>query len=68
MREQKLYICEKCGTQYKEKDKAVRCEKMHKSHVKINNAAYHACKCEADGYPDRVEIEFSDGSKKWYKK
>lgn len=67
MKEQKLYVCELCETQYKDKQKAIACENMHKKPVKVGNAAYHACKCDADGYPDRVEIEFSDGSKKWYK-
>ena len=29
MKEQKLYVCEFCGTQYKEKQSALNCEKNH---------------------------------------
>lgn len=62
MKELKLFICEYCGTQYKDKEKAKQCEKSHNFATGISNAAYHA---NAD-YPDRVqdvsmlEIKFGD--------
>lgn len=64
MKEQKLYVCELCGTQYKDKDKALECEEVHKVIGKIKNVSYHA----NGDYPDRVEISFSDGKRIWYKR
>ena len=68
MKEQKLYVCEYCGTQYKNKDNALTCEARHHPPVKIINAAYHAAKSVDDGYPDRIEVKFSDGKTIWYKR
>lgn len=64
MREQKLYICDYCGTQYKEKVRCAECEKSHIRITKIRDINYHAC----GKYPDRVEIVFDDGSFAYYKK
>lgn len=68
MKEQKLYVCEFCGTQYKEKQSALNCEKNHKIPSGITKTKYHAAKCVEDGYPDRIEIKFNDGKTIWYKK
>ena len=64
MKEQKLYMCEYCGTQYKEKNKALDCEYIHKDAKNVKDAQYHA----GGDYPDRVEITFHDGTSRWYKK
>lgn len=64
MKELKLYMCEHCGTQYKEKEAAKDCEKTHKVVIDIIDASYHA---KAD-YPDRVRVKFSDGTFYWYKR
>lgn len=64
MKEQKLYLCEYCGTQYKEKQKALNCEKIHKKISGVKDSRYHA----NGDIPDRVEISFSDGSSIWYKR
>ncbi len=64
MKEQKLYVCDFCGTQYKDKKKAMACEKGHKLIARINNEGYHA----GGELPDRVEVEFTDGSRCWYKR
>ena len=64
MKEQKLYLCEYCGTQYKDKKKAVECEERHKLAKEVKNASYHAG-CD---FPDRVEVEFTDGTRCWYKR
>lgn len=64
MKEQKLYVCEYCGTQYKEKEKALACEGKHKKATGIKDTRSHA---GAD-YPDRVEVAFSDGTSQWYKR
>jgi len=68
MKEQKLYVCEYCGTQYTEKSKALSCERNHHFPIKIKDKRYHAAKCSNDGYPDRIEINFEDGKSIWYKK
>lgn len=64
MKEQKLYVCEYCGTQYKEKEKALNCEKAHSKKPTIKDARYHA-NCD---FPDRVEIVFESGKSMWYKR
>ena len=64
MREQKLYICDYCGTQYKEKARCVECEETHVKISKIRDVRYHA----GGKYPDRVEVVFDDGSLAYYKR
>lgn len=64
MKELKLFVCDSCGTQYKDREKAKQCEKSHNYAKEIANAAYHA---NAD-YPDRIEVCFLDGKKIWYKR
>ena len=68
MKEQKLYVCEFCGTQYKEKSKALECEKNHHVPKTMRQPQYHVVKCSQDGYPDRIEIVFEDGKTIWYKR
>lgn len=63
MKEQKLYVCDFCGTQYTDKEKALICEKGHEMPKRISDVRYHA----GGDFPDRVEIEFTDGSRCWYK-
>lgn len=64
MKELKLFICELCGTQYKEKYNAEKCERTHLHVEDINQEKYHA----NGEYPDRIEIQFMDGKKIWYKR
>ena len=64
MKEQKIYVCELCETQYKEKSEALKCESGHKVAKKIDKSSYHA-KCD---FPDRVVVEFIDGSRCFYKR
>lgn len=68
MKEQKLYVCEFCNTQYKDKQSALNCEKNHHTPKTIRQSQYHAVKCSQDGYPDRIEIVFDDGKALWYKR
>lgn len=67
MKEQTLYICEFCGTQYKEKSKALGCEKNHHTPKAMGQLKYHAAKCSQDGYPERIEVAFENGVV-WYKR
>jgi hypothetical protein len=68
MKEQTLYICEFCNTQYKSKQAALDCEKYHHTAKTMRQPQYHAAKCSQDGYPDRIEIVFDDGKTIWYKR
>ena len=68
MKEQKLYVCEFCGTQYKNKQSALNCEKNHCTPVEMRQSRYHAAKNPSDGYPDRIEIVFNNGEAIWYKR
>lgn len=64
MKELKLFVCEHCGTQYKEKEKAKECEKKHTIPMEIKDSRYHSM----SQYPDKVEVKFTDGSTCWYKR
>ena len=61
MKEVIFYECELCHTQYKDKEKALRCEQNHHKPVRFEYCRYHATKCSDDGYPDYIEIVFEDG-------
>lgn len=45
MKEQKIYVCEFCNTQYKNKQSALDCEKNHHAPKTIRQPQYHAAKC-----------------------
>lgn len=66
MKEQKLYVCEFCGTQYGDKSKAKICEDNHKKCKKIIDTKYLAYKSDNTGRPHKVCVEFDDGSTQWY--
>lgn len=68
MKEQKLYVCEFCGTQYGVKQKALDCEKSHHTPKSMRRAQYHTAKCSQDGYPDRIEVVFDNGEVLQYKR
>ena len=62
------YICEICGTEYNDKGMCIRCEKGHKTPVKILRARYLPITNNALGIPSSIEIEFDNGSKFEYKR
>lgn len=64
MIETKLYICEYCGTQYKEKAKAEKCEATHLKKPKVKDMRNHAM----NDVPDKIEIVFENGKSIWYKR
>lgn len=68
MKEQKLYVCEFCNTQFKNKEEALKCESYHSTPKKMRFPQYHRALYENDGYPDRIEIVFDNGKTIWYKK
>lgn len=66
MKEVKHYICEICGTEYNDKNKASDCERSHKTPTEITDMRYLSKSQNLKGYPHKIEIKFADGSKKWY--
>lgn len=68
MKEQKLYICEYCGTSYKDKLKCKECEKGHKQVVKIENCNYTSINSDKTGYPSRINVTMNDGKTVTYKR
>lgn len=65
MKSLQLFICEHCGTQYKDKKEAIKCENSHKTALEIHDMRFHACK-DAGNYPDKIEVKMSDEKLIWY--
>ena len=68
MRELKLYCCEFCGTNYRDKESAKTCEKNHKMPRKYTPTKWKPRSVEASGYPLEIIAEFSNGEKVKYEK
>lgn len=60
-----LYVCEHCGTKYKDKNECKKCESNHRAALEIHDMRFHACK-DSDNYPDKVELKMADGKMIWY--
>lgn len=65
MKSLQLYVCEHCGTQYKDKNECKKCEDSHKVALEIHDMRFHACK-DSGNYPDKVELKMADGKMIWY--
>jgi hypothetical protein len=63
MTKKELYTCDICHTDYCNKETALQCEKDHFKCVKITDARYIA----HFKLPHKIEVEFSDGTRRWYK-
>lgn len=68
MRKIERYVCEMCGTEYKDKLSAEKCEKCHKNAVAIIRSRYVSQSQNGAGYPVAVEIQMSDGTFQTYKR
>ena len=44
MKSLQLYVCEHCGTKYKDKNECKKCEDSHKVALEIHDMRFHACK------------------------
>ena len=62
-----LFICNHCGTQYKEKDDCKKCETSHIMPIEIKQQRFHAQK-DTKNYPDKIEIKMADGKTVWYRR
>ena len=56
MKELKLYLCEHCGTQYKNKTEAKKCEDSHKTKLKIKGMKFVSYKNNHTGFPIVLEV------------
>lgn len=68
MKQIALYVCERCGTQFANKLDAQNCENNHKVPVGIKRANYVSIGIDKTGYPNRINVAFSDGSELYYKR
>lgn len=68
MKELKLYQCEICGTQYKNKADCKECEKRHIKAKKITDTRYLNFKNDNTGYPVSITVEMEDGFTITYKR
>lgn len=68
MKELKLYQCEICGTQYKEKNECKECEKRHIQPKKITGTRHLSYKKNQKGYPVSITVEMEDGNTVTYKR
>lgn len=68
MKEQKLYVCEFCNTQFKDKESALKCENNHHTPREMIKSYYYRADCQQDGYPKKIEIMFDDGKTLIYKR
>lgn len=68
MKEQTIYVCEFCNTQFKKREDAIGCERYHHKANKIVGSKYHRAVSSSDGYPDTLKIEFDDGKTVDYRK
>ena len=69
MKEKRVYICEKCGSQYDSGLDAEECESTHIMPVSVDCKNVHFCR-PSDGpefrYPLRIRINMEDGRKVTY--
>lgn len=63
MTKKELYACDLCHAVYQNEDGALNCEKDHLKCVKITDVRYD----KHFKIPHKIEVEFSDGTKHWYR-
>jgi hypothetical protein len=68
MRKIEHFVCEICGTEYRDRLAAVSCEKCHKTPVAIIKSRYVSKSQNGAGYPVTIEIQMSDGTFQTYKR
>lgn len=68
MKEVSLYVCEICGTQFKDKQKCKECESGHVKPLKITGTKYVPLSDNQKGYPTMIHVRMEDGETIAYKK
>lgn len=61
MKEIKHYVCEICGTEYKEETRATECEKNHKKPKKIESCRFNPKSSDNTGLPSSIMVKFDNG-------
>lgn len=56
MKKLELYICEVCGTQYKDKNQCVQCEKHHAQTLTIIDKRYLSAAQDESGMPMTITV------------
>lgn len=66
MKEEKLYRCEFCNTQYADKKVCETCEKNHKKIKDVKAVKYLSIKNDKTGIPNKILVTFDDGEEYMY--
>jgi len=62
MKEIKVFACEFCNTEYKEKREAIECEQHHKKIKSVTACDYSSKDLGENGYPESILVEFDNGA------
>ena len=69
MKELKLYQCEVCGTQYKDKLYCKNCEMSHVKPIEISGAKWNPKNVgNDDGLPVKITVKFGNGKTATYRR
>lgn len=63
MTKKELYTCDICHTDYANKADAQKCEEEHCKCLDVTDFRILAYQ----KYPLKIEVKFSDGTKRWYR-
>ena len=67
MNEVKRYECSVCKSIYSDVNKAIKCEREHKTGLKLVDAKYESIYFRDISFPIYVELQAPDGTKMIYK-
>nr|DAJ20303.1 MAG TPA: Kruppel-like factor 3 finger, kruppel-like, DNA BINDING [Siphoviridae sp. ctuK76] len=67
MNEVKRYECSICKSIYSDVNKAIKCEREHKTGLKLVDAKYESIYFRDISFPIYVELQAPDGTKMIYK-
>lgn len=60
----KVYVCDLCDTEYKNREDAQKCENDHIRPEEMGNYKINA----HQKYPHEIKVRFADGTYHWYRK
>ena len=64
MTEEKIYVCDYCGSKYDTEDDALECENRHKKLSDILEYDYD----KYERTPERIKLSFEDDISCWYRR
>ena len=68
MKKVEHYICEICGTEYKDKNVCKNCESGHHKPLEISGSNWVSMNNNGSGYPTKIHIKMSNGETITYKR